>query len=112
MAIALGRDTVLESWASWHEDAEVTRRQAASLAQDALATREKLVRGCLRARFGRLPPKKEREAHLTERQEPGTRLVWVCWDEEALAVRTEPVGSVRDFRYYLRWHWLPVNRRN
>lgn len=105
MAITLTEQERLQSWATWHEDQDINKKQAAKLAADALATRARLVAECLRIHLGRVPNEGEVKRYLNERAEDGTILVWVCWRDEAIALRTEPTTHVKDRRIYLTWHW-------
>jgi hypothetical protein len=94
-----------ETWCTWHGDMAVNKRQAMTLAADANATKNKLLREALLLHVGRVPTDKVLNWRLSERKEPGTPFVWVCWDEKAIAVRTECTSRVKDRRYYLTWYW-------
>ena len=103
--ITVGKVEKLEHWASWHEDQGVNKKQGEKLAADLLATRARLLRDALRVHVGRVPSTKEYMAHMEERKEPDSGLVWVCWKGRAIAVRTQPQSFVKDRRYYVRWSW-------
>ena len=106
--ITLGKESVLQTWASWHADQDINRQQAEKLAADALATRKRLAGECLALHLGRSPAAAETNK-LNERREPGSPVVFVCYGDTAIAVRTDPVSHVKDCRYYLTWHWKALN---
>lgn len=105
MPIVMTKDHRQEAWASWHDNEEINRQQAHALALDALAQRKKLTDEVLKLKLGHVPSARHRAKYLSERTEPGKPVVWVCWRNEAIAVRTEPVSRVKDRRYYLTWYW-------
>jgi hypothetical protein len=88
----------------------VNKRQAMALAADANATKNKLLREAIALHLGRLPSDKAIDELVTERREPGAAIVWVCWSDKAIAIRTDCTGRVKDRRYFLTWFWktLPV----
>jgi hypothetical protein len=94
-----------QSWCSWHDNMRVNQEQAARLAADANATKNKLLREAVEAHLGRLPSDKAIHELVTERREPGSAVVWVCWGGKAIAVRTDCRAVVRDKRYNLIWFW-------
>lgn len=110
--IVLDASSRLSSHCSWHADMKLNERQAALLAADLHATRERLVREALTSHLGRIPTPKEAARHLRERPEPGSPLIWVCWGDKAIAVRTNPTAHVRDCLYFLTWHWKTLPNDN
>lgn len=110
MPLQLTAEDRRETWCSWHDDMRVNKEQAMRLAADANATKNKLLREAVEAHLGRLPTDKAIHELVSERREPGKPLVWVCWGDNAIAVRTDCVGRVKDRRYTLTWFWrtLPV----
>lgn len=119
MPITLGEHTVQRSRASWHQDEEINRRQAALLAKDVLATREKLLRELLVQRFGPEVGKRKdlsRRLHLMVDEAGQT---WVTWKEpwekraRVIALYTKPETRTQGYHMILEWHWCPVdNDRN
>lgn len=89
---------------SWHENQDLNTHNAVLLAKDAMATRTKLIIEAVAIRLGRRPAPGEMLDHINERHE-GNGIIWICWDDEAIAIRTEPKSRVKDFRYYLEWMW-------
>lgn len=88
----------------------INRRQAMLLAADANATKNKLLREAVKLHLGRLPTDQAINELVQERHEPGSPVIWVCWGEKAIAIRTDCAARVKDKRYFLRWFWrtLPV----
>lgn len=82
------------------------------LAADANATKNRLLREAVKLHLGRLPIDKTIDALVTERREPGKPIVWVCWGDKAIAVRTDCVGRVKDRRYFLTWFWKTLPKEN
>jgi len=111
MPITLGEHTVQRSRASWHKDEEINRRQAALLAKDVLATREKLLRELLVLRFGAGVDSTKR-LHLMADDKGVT---WVTWKEPwqkrpvAVAVFTHPKTRTQGCHLICEWHWCPLN---
>lgn len=114
MPITLGEHTVQRSRASWHRDEEINRRQAALLAKDVLATREKLLRELLVQRFGEAVIKRKdlgKRLHLVDEGD----VTWVSWCEpwqkrpEAVAVFTHPKTRTQGYHLICEWHWCPLN---
>ena len=94
-----------ESWCSWHHDMAVNKRQAMTLAADANATKNKLLREAIELHLGRLPTDKAIHELVKERQEPGSPIIWICWGDKAIALRTDCSARVKDRRYFLTWFW-------
>ena len=103
--IILGKEDKRVHRASWHEDAEINERQGAVLAADVLATRERLLKEALQAKFGYVPALSRCKKSLREVHETKTGLIWICWDDEAFAVRTEPKSSVKNCIYSVEWYF-------
>lgn len=103
--IILGKNEKQVHRASWHNDEEICQRQGAVLAADVLATREKLLKQTLQAKFGYLPAPSRCAKSLHEVHETATGLVWILWDDEAIAVRTEPKSSVKNCIYSVEWYF-------
>jgi hypothetical protein len=101
-----------QSWCSWHRDMDINRKQALLLAADANATKNRLLRDAIRLHLGRLPIDKTIDALVTERREPGSPVVWVCWGDKAIAIRTDCTGKVKDCRYYLTWFWKTLPKED
>lgn len=95
----------LQSFASWHSDRKVNESQARLLANDARVKHGQLLSDSIEWFLGRRPERDEVKQMLNERPEPETELIWVCWGDAALAVKTHPRSSVKDCRYYLTWHY-------
>jgi len=93
----------LQSFASWHTDRKVNESQARLLAADARVKHGQLVSDSIERFLGRRPEREEVRKMLNERVEPETELIWICWGDAALAVKTHPASSVKDCRYYLTW---------
>jgi len=100
-----------ETWCSWHDDMSLNRRQAMTLAADANATKNKLLREAVEAHLGRLPTDKAIHELVTERREPGSAVIWVCWADTAIAIRTDCTAKVKDRRYLLTWFWKTLPKR-
>lgn len=83
----------------------VNKRQAMALAADANATKNKLLREAVEAHLGRLPSDKAIHQLVQERREPNSPVVWVCWGDDAIAIRTDCMARVKDRRYFLTWFW-------
>lgn len=103
--IILGKNERLEHRASWHNDEEICERQGLLLAQDVIATRERLLSAALQSKFGYVPAPSRCAKHLHEVNETKTGLIWICWDDETVAVRTEPKSSVKDCIYSVVWYF-------
>jgi len=101
-----------ESWCSWHDDMTVNKRQAMTLAADANATKNKLLREAVQKHLGRLPTDKAIHELVSERPEPGSAVVWVCWGDKAIAIRTDCSARVKDRRYVLTWFWKTLPKEN
>lgn len=106
--ITLGENTVQRTQASWHKDPELNKRQAKLLADDVLATREKLAAQALQQRFPNVPG----TAQVTSKD---GKLFWFTFTRqkgrqkpEAVAVFTLPVTRIKGFRLICEWHWAPV----
>lgn len=83
----------------------INKRQAMLLAADANATKNKLLREALKLHLGRLPTDRVIHSLVCERREPGSPIVWVCWGEKAIAIRTDCTAKVKNRRYFLTWYW-------
>lgn len=83
----------------------VNKKQAMLLAADANATKNRLLREAIKLHLGRLPTDKAIDSLVSERHEPGSPAIWVCWGEKAIAVRTDCTARVKDRRYFLTWFW-------
>lgn len=105
IVIKLTAEDRRQTFATWHKNDALNKRQASLLAADANATKNKLLREALELHLGRLPVDGTIEKLVTERKEPGTPLIWVCWGDKAIAVRTDCQGWIKDARYYLTWYW-------
>lgn len=103
--VTLAKKDRRESWCSWHDDMAVNKRQAMTLAADANATKNKLLREAVEIHLGRLPSDKAIHELIQERREPGSPIIWVCWGETAIAIRTDCTAKVKDRRYVLTWFW-------
>jgi hypothetical protein len=112
MSIVFTEANRLQSRASWHDDMDVNREQAAKLAKDAQMTIGRLTGVALKTRLGKVPPLGERRKHLRYAEEPGTEFVWVCWKGEAIAVHTHAKSHIENRRYHLTWYWKTLNERN
>ena len=88
----------------------VNKQQAMRLAEDANATKNKLLREAVEAHLGRLPSDKAIHQLVTERREPGSAIVWVCWGDDAIAIRTDCMAKVKDRRYVLTWFWKTLKK--
>jgi hypothetical protein len=112
--ITFGPHNRLRSRASWHDDQDLNKRQAALLTQDVLAARQRLTNELLVARFG---PDTLARPDLLERigfvVEDG--LTWVIWTEPqatrgtALAVFDHPITRTEGRVIVCEWHWQPLN---
>lgn len=105
MALTLTQADRKHTWASWHNDTDTNRNQAQLLAMDAKATQEKLLKEALLLHLGLIPTDSTIARLITERPEPNTPLIWVCWGKQAIAVRTDPKSHVKDCTYNLVWYW-------
>lgn len=101
-----------QSWASWHSDQDVNRQQAQKLAADANATKNALLREAITLHLGRQPTDGAIAKLVTERREPRSPVVWVCWGDKAIAIRTDAISHVKDRRYYLTWYWKTLPTEN
>jgi hypothetical protein len=105
--ITLGEKTVQRTQASWHKDPELNKRQAKLLADDVLATREKLAAQALLQRFPNVPgtaqviTKDGKEFWFVFTREGQT-------ESEAVAVFTLPVTRIKGYRLICEWHWAPI----
>ena len=93
----------LQSFASWHADEKVNRSQAKLLANDARLKHGQLVSEAMERFLGRRPEREEVKRMLNERHEPETGIIWICWGEAVLAIKTNATSHVKDCRYYLTW---------
>lgn len=91
---------------------DTNQQQAMTLAADANATKNKLLREALTLHLGRTPTDPEISAGVVERRQPGAPVVWVCWGERAVAVRTDCRARVKDCRYYLSWFWRTLTKED
>lgn len=112
MALALTEEDRRETWCSWHDDMGVNKQQAMRLAADANATKNVLLRQAVKLHLGRLPSDAAINDLVSERQEPGKPLIWVCWGDKAIAVRTDCTGRVKDRRYFLTWFWKTLPKES
>ena len=107
--IRLGKETLIQSRASFHDDQELNKRQAALLFKDYHATRNKRITEALHQRF----PKTK---GVLEVREDDQGLHWVVFKPagardkrgEALAVMTLPKTRIEKCYVVLEWHWCPV----
>jgi hypothetical protein len=91
--------------ASWHEDQELNVFQGDKLGKDIVATRLRLYKETLQAHLGYVPAQSRVNKELHEVHEEKTGLVWVCWGETAIAVRTEPKRTIKDRIYSVTWYF-------
>jgi len=111
--IALTSRDRLTHKASWHnpdtlEGAKINQEHAALLARDYQATKDRLIADAIRAKLGIMPKPEALTNRLEFRKDPdakveGQPLFWLCLDNEAIAVLTEPVTQVVGYRYHLTW---------
>jgi len=117
--IRLGKETLIQSRASYHKDPVINRRQAALLVKDVKATQSKLAMEAVELRFGQQAiTSGEYRQRLQVQKKAGQRwLVWFADGDkrgEALAVFTMPVTKIQGFMLVCEWHWaaLGVGGRN
>lgn len=94
--------------ASWHEDQALNREHALLLARDYQATKDRLIGDAVRAKLGIMPPPEELQGRLEFRKDPdnqieGQPLFWLCLDNEAIAILTEPETKQVGHHYHLTW---------
>ena len=99
--------------ASWHspdtaEGQKINTEHAALLARDYQATKDRLIADAIRAKLGIMPKPEAMADRLEFRKDPemkieGQPVLWLCLDNEAIAVLTEPVTKVVDYRFHLTW---------
>lgn len=91
----------------------INRKQALLLAADANVTKNKLLREAVTLHLGRTPSDEAIHALVQERRDPkNPALVWVCWGERAIAVRTDCRGAVKDRLYSLIWYWKTLPKED
>jgi hypothetical protein len=106
--IQLTPKDILQHRASWHdpatkEGARINGNHAKLLAADYQATKERLFGECVRAKLGVIPQAELLKGRLEVRQRGGFN--WLCLDDEAIALFTDPKTEIRGFRYILTWHF-------
>jgi hypothetical protein len=112
----LSADELQISKCSVVDDDEMMGNLASTLARNAQQRRAELLKRLVRTMTGRKVSPQEASQHLNERTEDGT-VIWVCWDDKAIAVRTAPVAKIvpgkggRDELHYI-WHWKPLLGHN
>jgi hypothetical protein len=112
----LSADELQISKCSVVDDDEVMAMLVGKLAENAEQRRAELVKGLVRALKGRKVTPQEASQHYNERSEDGT-VIWVCWDDRAIAVRTAPIAKIvlgkggREELHYM-WHWKPLLGHN
>lgn len=96
--------------ATWHEDQELTKRQAQLLYADIEATRERYI-----AEVVALMVQPFDTGKVELRQDEGG-LIWVVWvssgdpDGQALAVFSEPQSRIEGYHMIVEWHWIPISQ--
>jgi hypothetical protein len=115
-SMKLSADELQISKCSVVDDDEVMAMLVGKLAENAEQRRAELVKGLVRALKGRKVTPQEASQHYNERSEDGT-VIWVCWDDRAIAVRTAPIAKIvlgkggREELHYM-WHWKPLLGHN
>ena len=107
--IRLGKETILQSRASFHGDQDLNKRQAALLAKDFQATRNKLITEALTQRFPGIKG-------MLETREDYRGLHWIVFTPEtskdkrgeAIAVMTLPRTRTQGCHLIMEWHWKAV----
>lgn len=111
--IALTSRDRLTHKASWHnpdtpEGAKINTAHAALLARDYQATKDRLIADAIRAKLGIMPKPEALTDRLEFRKDPdmqieGQPVFWLCLDNEAIAVLTEPVTKQVGHHFHLTW---------
>lgn len=106
--IALTSRDRLTHKASWHADQAINRHHALLLAQDYQATKDRLIADAVRAKLGIMPKPEDLQARLEFRKDPeakveGQPLYWLCLDNEAIAILTEPTTEQVGHHFHLTW---------
>jgi hypothetical protein len=115
-SMKLSADELQISKCSVVDDDEVMAMLVGKLAENAKTHRFELTRGLIRIMKGRKVGAGEISRHYNERTEDGT-VIWVCWDDRAIAVRTAPIAKIvlgkggREELHYM-WHWKPLLGHN
>lgn len=112
--LRLGADSLQVSWATWHENEDGSQQiedlnqdQAEKLSRNLMQKKGELIRKAVVAHVGHDPSMKKAQKYLeiiTEQME-GRAVNWVWWRKTCVAVYTDPISSIEDRRYYLRWHF-------
>ena len=112
MIALTSRDRLVHK-ASWHnpdtaEGARINTEHAALLARDYQATKDRLIADAIRAKLGIMPKPEAMKDRLEFRKDQdmqidGKPLFWLCLDNEAIAVLTEPVTKVVGYHFHLTW---------
>lgn len=108
--ITFSQMTLQRHRASWHEDADLTNRQAKLLFDDFEATRDRYISEAVA-----LMVQPSEVGRIELRQDPKS-LVWVVWvtvedpEGQALAVFSEPQTRVEGRHMVVEWHWCPVSQ--
>ena len=111
--IRLGKETLIQSRASYHKDPVINRRQAVLLVKDVKATQAKLAMQAVQIRFGAQAITSGEYRKRLQLQKRGGQH-WVVWfadgDKfgEALAVFTDPVTRIDGFMLVCEWHWTAL----
>jgi len=111
--IALTNLDRLTHKASWHdpstaEGKKINTAHAALLVRDYQATKDRLIADAVRCKLGVVPKPEDLVKRLELRKDPdmsieGKPVFWLCLDNEAIALLTEPVTEQHGHHYHLTW---------
>jgi hypothetical protein len=96
--------------ASWHEDQELTKRQAKLLFDDVEATRDRYIAEAVALMV------QPSDIGQIEFRRDDDGLIWVVWastgdsEGQALAVFTEPQTRIEGYHMIVEWHWSPISQ--
>ena len=98
------------------EDEGLTRVLATKIADNYVAKLCELTAETIRVHTGQKQSEESIKNHLNERSQDG-QTVWVCWDDVAMVLRTEPethiiTGEGGRPELHHVWHWKNLNTRN
>jgi len=116
--ITLTQDDMQLARCTFVPDDQLMTKLATTLGTNAEEKRVELTMGAIEQHIGETPSAKDIERYFNERCEDGKH-IWVCWRDDALAIRTEPRSRVVPAQtedalpiYELGWIWRNINDRN